>query len=579
MIELIKNIENKIEEILENLGISEVKAKLVDCNRPELGQFQFNGVMAVASKNGFKPQELAQKLCDELQKCDEIEQANVAGVGFVNLTLSNKHLVEQVKNTQKELEKLSQPTGNKIFIDYGGPNVAKSLHVGHLRSANIGEGLKRLAKKVGNEVIADVHFGDWGRQMGMVIVGIEDRFPELPFFDENFEGEYPKESPVSNEDLKIIYPEANLKAKEDEEFLARCRKATYELQNGRKGYVELWKLFVQESMKPVLEMYDYLNVVFDLYEGESTCNDLISPMVKDLLDRKVAYQSQGAVVIDVAKDDDKIEIPPFIVLKSDGAAMYSTTDLATMKSRQDRFKPDEYWYVADARQSLHFEQLFRSVKKAGYVADETALIYFPFGTMNGKDGKPFKTRDGGVMTPEALVEIIKKAINEKMQDNENVNEEIGDIISSATVKFADLSNNRETDFIFDVDKFCALEGKTGPYVLYTTVRAKSVLKKATDSIEDCEILPLDNKQYIEVLLNLIKAPIIVQRAYEQRALNVICDYVFTLSNAFNNFYSQTKILSETDEEKRKAYLKLCDYVAKINEEMLDILAIKVPERM
>lgn len=580
MIKLILNVENKIKEILKGLNIDVEEVKLVECNRPELGQYQYNGVMPIAGRNGYKPQELAQKICDELNKVEEISHANVAGVGFINISFTNDALINQLKLTKSEVDEQSQPKKHTIFMDYGGPNVAKTLHVGHLRSADIGEGLKRLAKKMGYNVIADVHLGDWGRQMGMVIMGIEERMPNLPFFDPNFEGEYPTQSPVTNKDLEIIYPQANIKAKDDEVFLEKCRKATYELQNGRRGYVALWKLFVAESIKPALETYDFLNVSFDLYEGESTCNDLIAPMVDDLLSRGIAYRSQGATVIDVAEEGDKIEIPPFIVLKSDGAAMYSTTDLATILSRQKRFTPDEYWYIADSRQSLHFTQLFRSAKKAEYITKDTQMTYFPFGTMNGKDGKPFKTRDGGVMTPSALVDIVKKAIKEKMSQNGEIDETICDIISSATLKFADLCNNRETDFVFDVDKFCALEGKTGPYVLYTTVRAQSIINKSEfEDVTNFSLIPLDNSAYIDVVLNLIKVPEVIKRAYEQKALNIITDYLFNLSNSFNNFYSQTKILNESNIETKKAYLKLCQYVAQTNIELLDILAIKVPERM
>ncbi len=580
MIDLINSVENKIKSILNELNIQEDNVKVVESNKAGLGQYQYNGVMAIAGKNGYKPQELAQKICDLLIKDDNILDANVAGVGFVNITFKTSALINQVNKYEVEKDKICVVKNHKIFIDYGGPNVAKALHVGHLRSADIGEGLKRLARKLGYEVISDVHFGDWGRQMGMVIAGIEERMPNLPFFDENFKGEYPTQSPVTYKDLEEIYPLANIKCKEDEAFLEKCRKYTYELQNGNAGFVALWKLFVAESMKPVLKTYDFLNVSFDLYEGESTCNDLIAPMVKDLLDRKVAYESQGAVVIDVANLDDKVEVPPFLVLKSDGAAMYSTTDLATIVNRQKRFSPQEYWYVADNRQSLHFTQLFRATKKANYVDENTTFTHFAFGTMNGKDGKPFKTRDGGVMSALTLIDNVKTEIRNKMADNNEVNDEICDIISSATLKFADLSNNRETDFIFDIDKFCALEGKTGPYILYTTVRANSVIKKAQMSdIENFELLDIDNKSYIDVLLNLIKAPVVLQRAFEQKALNVICDYLFVLSNSFNNFYSQTKILTESDESKKKSYLKLCSLVSKVNEEFLDILAIKVPERM
>lgn len=580
MIELITNVEEKIKNILNELKIDVDKVQVVESSRPELAQYQYNGAMALANKNGFKPQELAQIICDKLMDEEYIYSATVANAGFVNIKFNNSALINQLNNLNKEIDKICEPKNYTIFIDYGGPNVAKALHVGHLRSANIGEGLKRLAKKVGYEVISDVHFGDWGRQMGMVLAGIQEKYPDLPFFDENFEGIYPTKSPVSSRDLEYIYPYINAKAKEDVALMDKCRQMTYELQKGRKGYVELWKLFVQESLNPVLDAFKFLNVSFDLYEGESTCNDLIAPMVQDLCDRNIAYLSQGAVVIDVQEESDKIEVPPFIVLKSDGAAMYSTTDLATIISRHKRFSPNEFWYVTDNRQSLHFIQLFRASHKAHYVDDETKLYNLTFGTMNGKDGKPFKTRDGGVMSVLTLIENVKTEITKKMQGNGVEDEKVCEIISSATLKFADLSNNRETDFIFDIDKFCALEGKTGPYVLYSTVRANSVLNKVSSiDINECKLVDIENEAYMDVILNAMKAPMILQKAFDQKALNIICDFVFNLSNSFNNFYAKTKILTESDEIKKRAYLKLCKIVSQINEMFLEILAIKIPEKM
>lgn len=577
MIELIKKAEDKIKNILQNLNI-ESDVKVVECNRPELGQYQYNGVMALAKPNGFVPNELANKICAELTNADFIESASVAGVGFVNINFTKFALIEQVNKTLAEMDALAQPKDGTVVIDYGGPNVAKTLHVGHLRSSNIGEAIKRLTRKNGFKVISDVHFGDWGRQMGMIIAEIQERQPELVFFDENYQGKYPEVSPVTSQDLEEIYPTANIKAKENEEFLNKCRQATYELQNGRRGYYELWKLFVGESLRPVLKALDYINVKFDLYEGESTVNDMIKPMVDKLLADGVAYKSNGAIVVDVHEESDKIDVPPFIVLKSDGAAMYSTTDMATILSRVQRFDPSEIWYVADNRQSLHFMQLFRAVRKAKFVRDGVNLKHFAFGTMNGKDGKPFKTRDGGVMSVLTLIDNVKAEINKKLQANNIYDEKICDIITTATIKFADLSNNRETDFIFDIDKFSALEGKTGPYILYTTVRAKSVLAKANIDLTDLKLKEIDNKAYNDVLLNIMKAPTIVQKAFEQKAINIICDYLFVLSNSFNNFYSSTKIING-DAESEKAYLKICDLVATINTELLDILAIDVPEKM
>lgn len=578
MIELIKTIEEKIQSILKELNI-ESDVKVVESSRPELGQYQYNGAMALAKKFGFTPSELASKICEKLNDLDIVESATIAGVGFVNINFTKSAIIEQVNKTFDEINLLGAPKNKTIVMDYCGANVAKTLHVGHLRSSNIGEAIKRLTRKMGYKVIADVHFGDWGRQMGMIIAEIQERQPDLVFFDENYEGEYPTVSPVTSKDLEEIYPTANIKAKENEEFLNKCRKATYELQNGRRGYYALWKLFVGESLKPVKQALEYLNVTFDLYEGESSVNDMIKPMVEKLTRENIAHESNGAIVIDVAEPDDKIEVPPFIVLKSDGAAMYSTTDLATILSREQRFAPSEMWYVVDNRQSLHFLQLFRAVRKAHFVGDDVQLKFFGFGTMNGKDGRPFKTRDGGVMSVLTLIDNVKESINKKLQENEAEDEKICDAITTATLKFADLSNNRETDFIFDVDKFSALEGKTGPYILYTTVRANSVISKADVDLSALKLAEIDNKAYMDVLLNIIKAPSVLEKAFEQKAINLICDYVFTLSNAFNNFYSSTKIISEQNVEKRNAYLKVCELVSRINTEFLDILAISVPNKM
>ena len=578
MIELINTIENEIITILHTLNI-EADVKVVDGNRPELGQYQYNGVMALAKKNGFTPLELAEKICEKLNELDIIESATIAGVGFVNINFTKTAIIKQVEKTFDEIKLLGAPKNKTIVMDYCGANVAKTLHVGHLRSSNIGEAIKRLTRKMGYKVIADVHFGDWGRQMGMIIAEIQERHPDLVFFDEKYDGEYPTVSPVTSKDLEEIYPTANIKAKENEEFLNKCRRATYELQSGRRGYRALWKLFVGESLKPVIEVINYLNLTFDLYEGESTVNDMIKPMVEELTNKNIAHESNGAIVIDVAEENEKIEVPPFIVLKSDGAAMYSTTDLATILSREQRFKPSEIWYVADNRQSLHFLQLFRAARKAHFVSDDVELKFFGFGTMNGADGRPFKTRDGGVMSALTLIDNVKQSINKKLQENGAEDNKICDAITNATLKFADLSNNRETDFIFDVDKFSALEGKTGPYIQYTTVRANSVLNKAGYDSSLLKLEEIDNKAYMDVLLNIIKAPMVLERAFEQKAINLICDYVFTLSNSFNNFYSSTKILSEQDEKKKKAYLKVCELVSRVNTEFLDILAISVPEKM
>ena len=512
MIELIKTIEEKIQSILKELNI-ESDVKVVESSRPELGQYQYNGAMALAKKFGFTPSELASKICEKLNDLDIVESATIAGVGFVNINFTKSAIIEQVNKTFDEINLLGAPKNKTIVMDYCGANVAKTLHVGHLRSSNIGEAIKRLTRKMGYKVIADVHFGDWGRQMGMIIAEIQERQPDLVFFDENYEGEYPTVSPVTSKDLEEIYPTANIKAKENEEFLNKCRKATYELQNGRRGYYALWKLFVGESLKPVKQALEYLNVTFDLYEGESSVNDMIKPMVEKLTRENIAHESNGAIVIDVAEPDDKIEVPPFIVLKSDGAAMYSTTDLATILSREQRFAPSEMWYVVDNRQSLHFLQLFRAVRKAHFVGDDVQLKFFGFGTMNGKDGRPFKTRDGGVMSVLTLIDNVKESINKKLQENEAEDEKICDAITTATLKFADLSNNRETDFIFDVDKFSALEGKTGPYILYTTVRANSVISKADVDLSALKLAEIDNKAYMDVLLNIIKAPSVLEKAF------------------------------------------------------------------
>ena len=478
------------------------------------------------------------------------------------------------------------------MIDYGGPNVAKPLHVGHLRSAIIGESIKRIGKFVGHKVIGDVHLGDWGLQMGLIITELKLRQPELVYFDENYEGEYPKEAPFTISELEEIYPTASKKSKEDEAYKEAAMQATYELQHGRKGYQALLSHILNVSVTDLKKNYENLNVSFELWKGESDAQPYIPAMVQKMKDDGFAYVSDGALVVDVKEDTDTKEIPPCMILKSDGASLYNTTDLATIVWREEDYDPDEIIYVVDKRQELHFVQVFRCARKTGLVKPETELKFLGFGTMNGKDGKPFKTRDGGVMRLEYLVseidnEMLKKITeNQKSKENLGISEEeakeTAKTVALAAIKYGDLSNQASKDYIFDIDRFTSFEGNTGPYILYTIVRIKSILHKYHDlgkSAEGAVITSVHSESEKNLMLEISKFNAVIDGAFADTAPHKICSYIYDLANAFNSFYHETKIMSEEDETVQKSYIRLLELTKSVLETSINLLGFSAPERM
>ena len=531
---------------------------------------------------------IANDVVAALEGCACIEKVEAVNPGFINITLDAAFVAEYLKNMNAE-EKLgvSEPDKVKtIVVDYGGANVAKALHVGHLRPAIIGESVKRIGRYVGHQVIGDVHLGDWGSQMGLVMMELKRRQPELPYFDESFEGEYPKESPFTIEELGEIYPTASAYAKENEAFKEEALQATYLLQNGHKGYTALWRHIMNVSLPDLKKNYSALNVEFDLWKGEADAKPYIADMVQYLKDEGYAREDQGALVVDVKEETDTKEVPPCMILKSDGAALYATTDLATLVEREKLYQPDQVVYVTDKRQEMHFEQVFRCAKKTGIVRQETELKHIGFGTMNGKDGKPFKTRDGGVMRLEELVGDINDKMYEKIIENRAIDEEeareTAKKVGLAALKYGDLSNQAAKDYVFDIDRFISFEGNTGPYILYTIVRIKSILAKYAESgktVEACEIQKAESASAKALMLEIAKFNSVMEGAYEELAPHKICAYIYDLSNAFNRFYHETKILSEENEERKAGYIALLSITKRVLETCIDVLGFEAPERM
>lgn len=588
MKKLLELITEEFEKAFEKNEYDKKLGKVVVSNRPDLCQYQCNGAMAGAKLYHKAPIMIANQVVESLQDNEMFESVEAVMPGFINIKL-NSEFVAKYLNDMKEADKYGceNKAPETIVIDYGGANVAKPLHVGHLRSAVIGESVKRIERFMGNKVISDVHLGDWGLQMGLIITELECRKPDLVYFDESYTGEYPEEAPFTISELEEIYPCASAKSKVDEEFKEKAHQATLKLQSGYAPYTAIWKHIMKVSVEDLKKNYGNLNVDFDLWKGESDAQPYIPGLIQDLIDKKLAYESQGALVVDISKEDDTKELPPCIVRKSDGAALYATSDLATIIQREQDYKPNHYIYVADKRQELHFTQVFRVSKKANIVDENTKMEFLGFGTMNGKDGKPFKTRDGGVMRLESLIAQINKSVYDKIMENRTVSEEEANntakIVGLAALKYGDLSNQASKDYIFDIDRFASFEGNTGPYILYTIVRIKSILEKYKAESGNADVnLPVintDNGSQMQLMLEVAKFNEIIENAAEELAPHKICSYVYDLSNAFNRFYHETKILAEEDQTKKAGYIALINLTINVLEQCIDLLGFSAPDRM
>ena len=581
-------ITKEMEQAFTAAGYDAKFAKVTVSNRPDLCEYQCNGAMAAAKTYKKAPIMIANDIVANLQDSECFAQVDAVNPGFINLKLKasfvTAFLNEMAGNDTLGVEKEANP--KTILIDYGGPNVAKPLHVGHLRSAIIGESVKRIMRFKGNDVTGDIHLGDWGYQMGLIITELEKRQPELPYFDESFEGEYPKEAPFTIGELEEIYPTASGYAKEHEDYREKALQATYLLQNGHKGYRAIWKHIMNVSVTDLKKNYKNLNVEFDLWKGEADAQKYIPGMVEMLKEKGFAHVDEGALVVDVQEEGDKKEIPPCMILKSDGAALYDTTDLATLVEREELYKPDEVIYVVDKRQELHFVQVFRCAKKCGIVRPETGLKFLGFGTMNGKDGKPFKTREGGVMRLENLIREIDEEMYKKIMDNRTVEEEearnTAKTVGLAAIKYGDLSNQASKDYVFDVDRFTSFEGNTGPYILYTIVRIKSILGKYQQDggiIEDLKLQEATNESEKALMLEIAKFNEMINTVYAEIAPHKICAYIYDVANAFNKFYHETKILAEEDAQKKAGYIALLKLTKDVLETCIDLLGFEAPERM
>ena len=580
---IIKELEKQVEKKIEESGYEIDNFKLQVTNRPDLGEYQINDAMQLAKKYHKNPREIAEDIKEKLEELNIFTNINIAGPGFINVSLSDEFLINIIEKMSTDIESnIDKQEKKTIVLDYGGANVAKALHVGHLRSANIGEALKRLARLLGHTVISDAHLGDYGRPLGLVILEIKKRYPNLEYFNEEYTGDYKDiELPITNKDLEEIYPIASTKAKEDEAYLEEARIITTKLQNHERGYYDIWQRIIEISKEEIKKVYDELNVYYDLWEGESNAAEYVDELIEILESKNLVEISDGAKIIDVKEDDDKSPMPPLLLVKSNGSISYETTDLATILERKKKIDPDEIWYCVDGRQQLHFEQVFRAARKANLVSDNVKLEYIGFGTMNGKDGKPFKTRDGGVMSLKSLIDEVKKEtekrINKDIVAEENIEETV-DNIAISTLKYADLIPFRTTDYIFDPEKFSEVEGKTGPYLLYSTVRMASLLNKAKDE-KQTTYKKVKNKTDRDIILTLLELPNVLTRSFEMKSLNEIADYLYDLTSKYNKFYSENKVLTEEDEDLKESWLVLTNTVYKANLLLLDTLGLKVPEKM
>ena len=578
----------EVAKAFAEAGYDEKYARVSLSNRPDLCEYQCNGAMAAAKEYHKAPIMIANAVVEAMQGYEVFGEVLAVNPGFINMKVNNEYLSQYLNGMEKDermgCEKAENP--KTIMIDYGGPNVAKPLHVGHLRSAIIGESVKRIARFAGHKVIGDVHLGDWGLQMGLIITELRERKPELVYFDEAYEGEYPAEAPFTISELEEIYPTASGKSKQDEAYKEAAMQATYELQHGRRGYQALLKHILNVSVTDLKRNYANLKVDFDLWKGESDAQPYIPDMVQKMKDGGYAYVSDNALVVDVKEDTDTKEVPPCMLLKSDGASLYTTTDLATIVERMKLYNPDEIIYVVDKCQEMHFIQVFRCARKCGLVTDKTELKFLGFGTMNGKDGKPFKTRDGGVMRLEYLLKDTNEEMLKKIQESrpmeEKEAEETAKIVGLSAVKYGDLSNQASKDYIFDVERFTSSEGNTGPYILYTIVRIKSILRKYEESGKKAGEGKIgagrsDSEKALQ--LELSKLNSVMETAFEECAPHKICAYIYDLANAFNKFYHETKILATDDMEAQSSWISLLLLTRRVLETCIDMLGFEAPEKM
>ena len=593
MKKILELISEEMAQAFEAAGYDRELGKVTLSNRPDLCEYQCNGAMAGAKLYKKAPIMIANDVANQLADSSVFAEVAAVAPGFLNLKVKEEFLTEYIRGMAADRKfGVTMPVKpKKIIIDYGGPNVAKPLHVGHLRSAIIGESVKRIARYMGHEVIGDIHLGDWGLQMGLIIYELQLRQPELPYFDESFTGEYPKEAPFSISELEEIYPTASGKSKEDPAYKEKAMEATFKLQSGVRGYRALWDHIIRVSVTDLKKNYDKLHVEFDLWKGESDVHDLIPDMVSYMKEEGYAYISEGALVVDVKEETDTKEIPPCMILKSDGASLYNTTDLATILERMNQYHPDKLIYLTDKRQELYFEQVFRCARKTKLVQPETELLHIGFGTMNGKDGKPYKTRQGGVPRLENLIAEINEEMLRKIKDNSatkgyEVDEEeavkTAQIVGLAAIKYGDLSNQPAKDYVFDVDRFTSFEGDTGPYILYTIVRIKSILAKYKEqggSLANLQLQNVQNESEKALVMELVKFNAMMEAAYEESAPNKVCAYIYELANEFNRFYHETKILTEEDAAKKAGWIALLVLTRDILETCIDVLGFKAPERM
>ncbi|MDW7709888.1 MAG: arginine--tRNA ligase [Deferrisomatales bacterium] len=584
-----EKLSSLVAEAFRTAGLDPSLGEVVVSARPDLGQFQCNGPLPAAKAAKANPRQIAQAVVDRLAHDDVFRYVSVAGPGFINLSLTDEFLATHAREMRSDQNLGCAPVASpqRIVLDYGGPNIAKPMHVGHLRAAIIGESLKRLARYLGHDVVGDVHLGDWGLQMGMVIAELARRRPDLPYFEATRSGPYPSASPVSASELEEIYPTASQRAKADPGFAEAARQATFELQQGRPGYRALWRHLVDVSVAELKADYDRLEVGFDLWLGESDAQPWIPPLIERLRAGGHARESEGALVVDVAEAGDAKELPPLLLLKSDGAALYGTTDLATLDHRVRDLGAQRVLYVVDKRQADHFTQVFRAARRTGIAPPAVGLEHIGFGTMNGSDGRPFKTREGGVMKLRDLLDLVTAKARERIREAGVARdyppdevERIAQLVGIATLKYADLSNHRAKDYIFDLERFSSFEGRTGPYLLYAAVRTRSILRKAAEAgLVPGTLAPAADDVERGVLLTLARYPDSLHAAFENRAPNILCDYAYELATAFTRFYQEHHILSQTDPARRASWLGLCDLTVRVLLQVLELLGIRVPERM